>query len=88
MDDPGSIKYNERQWRQHRNRKISIDVLATYVGAGMFFIENSIDNLASRAFNHFKSTLVLENDPHSSNRCLLFHSYDPFLLVSDRSEIR
>lgn len=38
-------------------------------------------------FNTLKSTILLENDPDTFNRCLLFHPYDPFLLVSDRSEI-
>lgn len=44
--------------------------------------------VASCKFSNLQSTVLLENDPDSLHRCMLFHPYDPYLLVSDRSEIR
>ncbi|KAJ3276836.1 hypothetical protein HDV01_002891 [Terramyces sp. JEL0728] len=75
IEDPGSEKYSERQWRSIRNEKLNQEAQSLY------------QTLDSNRFEKFMGQIPFENDSFTDDRVLLFHPYDPYLLVSDNNSI-
>ncbi|EGF82048.1 hypothetical protein BATDEDRAFT_15995 [Batrachochytrium dendrobatidis JAM81] len=71
VDDPGSVKFIERQWRRERNLKVirETDVLYTYSSTGKF--EEHIGNVQT------------DRPAHLS----MFHSYEPLVVTADEQVI-
>ncbi|KAI8915600.1 raptor N-terminal caspase like domain-containing protein [Gorgonomyces haynaldii] len=68
IDDPGSIKFNERQWRKQRKARMMQDTEPLYPDAG------------SVSFEKFQGMML--NDV-GCKRNLVCHPYDPYLVCSD-----
>lgn len=67
-EEPGSLEYNKRLWRRTRNEQIINETQPQKDIAGL---------------SHWQNTLaVLDNEAHQPVR-LLFHQFEPHLVVSD-----
>ncbi|KAJ3257439.1 hypothetical protein HK103_004514 [Boothiomyces macroporosus] len=75
IEDPGSEKYSERQWRSIRNEKLNQEAASLY---------QLVD---SNRFEKFVAHIPYENENFTDDRVLLFHPYDPYLLSSDHNSI-
>ncbi|KAJ2999977.1 hypothetical protein HDV02_001234 [Globomyces sp. JEL0801] len=75
IDDPGSLRYSERQWRYIRNQKVNQSC------------ERTSRLASSIRFGNLHSVMNHDIEGFQGERQLLFHPYDPYLLVSDSSTI-
>ncbi|KAI8926902.1 raptor N-terminal caspase like domain-containing protein [Entophlyctis helioformis] len=67
IDDPGSLKHIERQWRKDRNRKIVADTEALYPYA------------PTSRFDEFVGSIGHERPAH----LVQFHTFEPMLVTAD-----
>ncbi|KAJ1558614.1 hypothetical protein HK096_009018 [Nowakowskiella sp. JEL0078] len=70
-EDPGSIKYNERQWRRRRNEELVSEASELHPLAPTKKFEEQV--------------ALLHNDFHTST-VLVFHQFEPHLAVADESD--
>jgi regulator-associated protein of mTOR len=75
IDEPGSVKHCERQWRLDRNQKVNQEVLSMYRHAG------------STRFESILGSISHDLDPQFVDKCMVFHPYDPYIVVADATNI-
>ncbi|KAJ3050506.1 hypothetical protein HK097_008544 [Rhizophlyctis rosea] len=70
IEDPGSVKFNERQWRRQRNQKVVMETMPLFDLSSTSRFEEQVG--------------LLHNDVNP--RLAVFHQYEPHLAVADERD--